>query len=99
MNNPAMVARLNELDEQLCSAFGISRPGDATTLDEAITMSAATTERLLTHQRCVRDDTELGTYADSASGQTIRGWSAAETFVRTAREFADIVESCEKWAG
>ena len=58
MNTPAMVARLNELDEQLCSAFGISRSGDATTLDEAITMAAATTERLLTHQRCVRDDTE-----------------------------------------
>src|ERR1700747_1692322 len=57
MNNPAMVARLNELDEQLCSGFGISRSGDATTLDEAITMSAATTERLLTHQRGVRDDT------------------------------------------
>src|ERR1700724_1380366 len=57
MNNRAMIARLNELDEQLCSAFGISRSGDATTLDEAITMSAATTERLLTHQRCVRDDT------------------------------------------
>src|SRR6201988_1778164 len=57
MNNRAMVARLNELDEQLCGAFGISRLGDATTLDEAITMSAATTERLLTHQRCVRDDT------------------------------------------
>src|ERR1700730_18189626 len=56
MNNRAMVARLNELDEQLCSAFGISRSGDATTLDEAITMSASTTERLLTHQRCVRAD-------------------------------------------
>ena len=49
MNTRAMVARLNELDEQLCSAFGISRSGDATTLDEAITMSAATTQRLLTH--------------------------------------------------
>ena len=57
MNTRAMVARLNELDEQLCSAFGISRSGDATTLDEAITMSAATTERLLTRERGVRDDT------------------------------------------
>jgi DNA-binding CsgD family transcriptional regulator len=57
MNTRAMVARLNELDEQLCNAVGIPRSGGATTLDEAMTMSAATTERLLTHQRCVRDDT------------------------------------------
>jgi DNA-binding CsgD family transcriptional regulator len=57
MNTRAMVARLNELDEQLCSAFGISRIGDATTLDEAISMSAATTERLLTQQRCIGHNT------------------------------------------
>ena len=44
MNTHAMVARLNELDEQLCSAFGIPRSSDATTLDEAIAMSAATTD-------------------------------------------------------
>jgi hypothetical protein len=57
MNTHAMVARLNELDQQLCSAFGISRAGDATTLDEAISMSAFTTERLLTRQRGVGDGT------------------------------------------
>jgi DNA-binding CsgD family transcriptional regulator len=57
MNTRAMVARLNELDEQLCSAFGISRSGDATTLDEAISMSEAATERLLTRQRDVGDET------------------------------------------
>jgi DNA-binding CsgD family transcriptional regulator len=57
MSNRAMVARLNELDEQLCSAFGIARSGEATTLDEAITMSAATTERLVTRERGVGDDT------------------------------------------
>jgi DNA-binding CsgD family transcriptional regulator len=57
MNTRAMVARLNELDEQLCSAFGIFRSGEATTLDEAITMSAATTERLVTREGGVRDDT------------------------------------------
>jgi DNA-binding CsgD family transcriptional regulator len=51
MNTRAILARLNELDEQLCSAFGISRSGDATTLDEAITMSAATTDRLFTGER------------------------------------------------
>jgi DNA-binding CsgD family transcriptional regulator len=57
MSTRAMVARLNELDEQLCSAFGIARSGEATTLDEAITMSAATTERLATRERGVGDDT------------------------------------------
>ncbi len=57
MNTHAMLARLNELDEQLCSAVGISRSGDATTLDEAIAMSAATTDRLLTGERGIRDDT------------------------------------------
>ena len=56
MNTRAMLATLNDLDEQLCSAFGISRSGDATTLDEAITMSAATTDRLLTGERGVCDD-------------------------------------------
>jgi DNA-binding CsgD family transcriptional regulator len=59
MNTRAMVARLNQLDEQLCSAFGISRSSDATTLDEAIRMSAATTERLETR--------ELGARADAPS--------------------------------
>jgi DNA-binding CsgD family transcriptional regulator len=47
MNARALVAKLNELDRQLCSAFNITRSGDATTLDEAIAMSAATTDRLL----------------------------------------------------
>jgi DNA-binding CsgD family transcriptional regulator len=56
MNTRAMVARLNELDQQLCDTFGIPRAGDATTLDEAITMSAATTERLVTRERNVGDD-------------------------------------------
>jgi DNA-binding CsgD family transcriptional regulator len=59
MSTCAMVARLNELDEKLCCAFGISRSGDATILDEAIAMSAATTDRLLTGEHGIRDDTAL----------------------------------------
>jgi DNA-binding CsgD family transcriptional regulator len=59
MNTDAMVGRLNELDDQLCIAFGISRSGDATTLDEAIAMSAATTDRLLTGERGIRKDTAV----------------------------------------
>src|SRR5271169_4397168 len=56
MNTRAMVARLNDLNNQLCDAFGISRSDDATSLDEAITMSAATTERLVTRERSVSDN-------------------------------------------
>lgn len=65
MNTRAMVARLNQLDEELCSAFGISRSADATTLDDAITMSAATTERLETRERRARHD------ARSTTGQSL----------------------------
>ena len=54
MNAREMVARLNDLDDRLCRALGLPRPGDAATLDEAITMSAATTDRLL-----VGDDKSL----------------------------------------
>jgi hypothetical protein len=73
MNTRAMVARLNELDDQLYSACGISRSGDATTLDEASMMAAATTERLLTRQRCVGDDSaspiERGALTDFLQAQ------------------------------
>lgn len=58
MNARAIVARLNELDERLCGAFGVSRSDDATTLDEAITMAAATTERLVTREGGVGDCAE-----------------------------------------
>jgi len=50
MNTNSLVATLNDLDEQLCSEYGIARSGDAATLDEAIAMSAATTYRLLTRK-------------------------------------------------
>jgi DNA-binding CsgD family transcriptional regulator len=52
-----MLATLNEVDQQLCLASGISRSGDATTLEEAIAMSAATTDRLLTGEGEIRDET------------------------------------------
>jgi DNA-binding CsgD family transcriptional regulator len=57
MNTRAMVARLNDLDEQLCGGFGITRSGDAAILDDAIAMTAATTDRLLTGGPAIRDDT------------------------------------------
>jgi DNA-binding CsgD family transcriptional regulator len=90
MNTRAMVARLNELDQQLCDAFGIPRSGDATTLDEAITMSAATTERLVTRERNVRDD------AGSPIGQTpLTDFLQAQVEARQmrARDRVDLVRS------
>ena len=55
MNTLAVLATLNELDGQLCSALGISRSCDATTLDEAIANSAATTDRSLAGEGDIRD--------------------------------------------
>jgi DNA-binding CsgD family transcriptional regulator len=57
MNTGAMLARLNELDDQVCNAFSITRSGDAPTLDDAITMSAVTADRLLIGCRAIHDDT------------------------------------------
>lgn len=87
MNARTMVARLNELDEQLCSAFGIARSGDATTLQEAISMSAATTERLLTRKRWIGDDTTIE--------NTLRVFVQAQVEARQARagEHVDVVRS------
>jgi DNA-binding CsgD family transcriptional regulator len=65
MNTRAMVAKLNELDQQLCSAFNIARSGDATSLDEAIAMSAATTDRLLAGERDSGDVTTSPTVHSS----------------------------------
>jgi DNA-binding CsgD family transcriptional regulator len=59
MNNGAALARLNDLDQQLCSAFGVSRSCDAATLDQAIVMCAATTDRLLSGGGGVRADAAL----------------------------------------
>ena len=90
MNNRAMVDRLNQLDEQLCSAFGIARSGDATTLDEAIAMSAATTERLVTRERGARDD------AGSAIGQrSLTDFLQAQVEARQMRagDRVDVVRS------
>jgi hypothetical protein len=56
-------------------------------------------EELTLDYRTLIDDTDVGTYADSATGQAIRGWSAADTFLRTAREFAAIIEDCPGWTG
>lgn len=56
-------------------------------------------EELTLDYRTLIDDTDVGTYGDAATGQTIQGFSAAETFARTAREFAAIIEACPGWTG
>jgi DNA-binding CsgD family transcriptional regulator len=51
MNSVHMVDRLNELDRQLCAAFGVARSRDATTLDGAIAMATDTTDQVLADAR------------------------------------------------
>jgi DNA-binding CsgD family transcriptional regulator len=55
MNAREMVARLDELNQQLCGAYGVPRSADAANLDEAITMSATTTDRLVAGERAIGD--------------------------------------------
>jgi DNA-binding CsgD family transcriptional regulator len=90
MNIRAMVSRLNELDRQLCTEFGISPSGDAATLEEAITMSAATTERLVRRRCDVRED------AGSVTGQSLlKDFLQAQVEARQMRagDRTDLVRS------
>jgi DNA-binding CsgD family transcriptional regulator len=88
MNTRALVARLNDLDAQLCCAFDITRLGDATTLEEAIAMSAITTERLLTRKRDAGDETPVG-------HQVLRDFVQVQVEARQARAggHVDVVRS------
>ncbi len=63
MNTNPMLARLNELDDQLCCACSMTRSGDATTMDDAIAMSAATSDWLFADDRGIRGE------ADSSEAQ------------------------------
>ena len=49
--------------------------------------------------RSLVDDTDIGLYRDAATGREIRGWSARETLLRTARELIEIVGSLPNWNG
>lgn len=59
----------------------------------------AAQEEMTLDYRTLVDDTEIGTYADAASGKEIRGYSARETFLRTAKEMLEIVAADEQWSG
>ncbi len=81
MNTGAMLARLNELDDHVCNAFSITRSGDAPTLDEAITMSAATADQLLTGDWAIRDDT-----APSVAQRPLIAFLQAQVDARVMRD-------------
>ncbi len=59
----------------------------------------AVSEELTLDYRYLVDDTEVGLYADAASGRVIRGLSARQTFLDTARQMIELLESDEQWQG
>jgi DNA-binding CsgD family transcriptional regulator len=81
MNTGAMLARLNDLDEQLCNAFSITRSGGAANLDEAIAMSTATADRVLTGGRGIRDD-----IATSSAQRPLIAFLQAQVEARVMRD-------------
>jgi hypothetical protein len=59
------------------------KPGDELTLD----------------YRTLIDTTDVGIYNDAVTGREIRGLSARETLMKTARELVALVEGIERWEG
>ena len=62
-------------------------------------MTMQTGEELTVDYRTLIDDTEVGIYNDATTGRPIRGFSARETLLRTARQLIDLVESIPDWCG
>ena len=56
-------------------------------------------EELTLDYRTLIDDTDVGVYRDAISGKEIRGFSAKETLLRTARELIEIIGDLENWEG
>ncbi len=54
-------------------------------------------EELTLDYRTLIDATDVGIYNDAVSGQEIRGFSARDTFLKTAKEFIAIIEGIEDW--
>lgn len=59
----------------------------------------AADEELTLDYRYLVDDTETGVYHDSATGRAIRGFSARQTFLDTARELIGLLEMDPEWQG
>jgi hypothetical protein len=55
-------------------------------------------EMTLDYQTLI-DETDLGIYNDAKTGQPIRGFSAKQTLLRTARQLIELVEGIEAWEG
>lgn len=50
--------------------------------------------------RTLIDDTDIGIYRDAVTGREIRGFSARETMLRTAREMMELLKNVdESWDG
>jgi len=56
-------------------------------------------DELTVDYRTLIDDTEVGIYSDAATGREIRGFSAQETLLRTARELIEILKGIDGWMG
>lgn len=56
-------------------------------------------DELTVDYRTLVDDTDIGIYSDAATGGEIRGFSARETLLRTARELIEILEGIDGWMG
>jgi hypothetical protein len=56
-------------------------------------------EEMTLDYRTLIDTTDVGLYNDAVTGKEIRGWSARETMLRTARELIALLEGVEDWDG
>ena len=56
-------------------------------------------EELTIDYRYALDDTDVGVYADAATGIEIRGYPAKETLLRTARELVELIRPLDGWDG
>ena len=57
-------------------------------------------QELTLDYRTLIDNTEIGVYTDAITGKPIRGFSARETLLKTARQLLDLLESLPKdWNG
>lgn len=56
-------------------------------------------EELTLDYRTLIDSTDVGLYNDAVTSREIRGHSARETLLKTARDLIALVESLETWEG
>ena len=56
-------------------------------------------DELTLDYRTLIDTTDVGIYNDAVSGREIRGYTAKETLLKTARELIALVEGIENWDG